>query len=160
MLILIGRLTVPGSGDELQRLAETLNQMLQRIEEALDRVSRFSADATPNYGHRLRYAKRARNSRYAGAYPGRKTSTRSNSFIPNWSHFDHSKIDCCHRADRWRGMIQMLQLALCPDIEYVLKNVLAQVSPIADEKQVSLHATLPQHPIWVSGIGSCCRGSF
>jgi signal transduction histidine kinase len=38
------------SGDELQRLTETLDQMLTRIEEALDGTTRFSADAS----HELR----------------------------------------------------------------------------------------------------------
>jgi heavy metal sensor kinase len=35
------RLAVPGTGDELQRLAETLNGMLDRLHEALDRERRF-----------------------------------------------------------------------------------------------------------------------
>jgi two-component system OmpR family sensor kinase len=44
------RLPVPRTGDELQRLAETLNKMLGRLELALDRERGFVADA----GHELR----------------------------------------------------------------------------------------------------------
>src|SRR5262249_54291628 len=44
------RLPVPETGDELARLAETLNAMLARLEEALDRERGFVADA----GHELR----------------------------------------------------------------------------------------------------------
>jgi signal transduction histidine kinase len=44
------RLPVPRSGDELQRLGETLNEMLARLEAALDRERDFVADA----GHELR----------------------------------------------------------------------------------------------------------
>ena len=44
------RLTVPQTGDELQRLAETLNQMLQRVETAVARITQFTADAS----HELR----------------------------------------------------------------------------------------------------------
>ena len=44
------RLPVPGTGDELDRLAETLNAMLARLEEALERERGFVADA----GHELR----------------------------------------------------------------------------------------------------------
>jgi len=44
------RLPVPGTGDELERLAETLNSMLARLEEALERERGFVADA----GHELR----------------------------------------------------------------------------------------------------------
>jgi two-component system OmpR family sensor kinase len=41
---------VPGTGDELARLAETLNSMLDRLEEAIERERRFVDDAS----HELR----------------------------------------------------------------------------------------------------------
>jgi signal transduction histidine kinase len=44
------RLPVPGSGDELARLATTLNSMLDRLQEALERERRFVDDAS----HELR----------------------------------------------------------------------------------------------------------
>jgi two-component system OmpR family sensor kinase len=40
------RLPVPGTGDEVARLAETLNAMLERLEEALERERRFVDDAS------------------------------------------------------------------------------------------------------------------
>jgi heavy metal sensor kinase len=44
------RLPVPETGDEIERLAETLNAMLSRLEEALQREREFVADAS----HELR----------------------------------------------------------------------------------------------------------
>lgn len=44
------RVPVPPASDELRRLAETLNGMLDRLEEAFERVTRFTADAS----HELR----------------------------------------------------------------------------------------------------------
>jgi heavy metal sensor kinase len=44
------RLDVPQTNDELQRLSETLNQMLQRLELAFQRITQFTADAS----HELR----------------------------------------------------------------------------------------------------------
>lgn len=44
------RLAVPRTGDELQRLSETWNSMLARLEDAVSRLSRFTADAS----HELR----------------------------------------------------------------------------------------------------------
>src|SRR5215469_3838168 len=44
------RLQVPQSGDELQRLSETLNRMLGRLESSFNRFTRFTADAS----HELR----------------------------------------------------------------------------------------------------------
>ena len=44
------RLDVPMSGDELQRLSETLNEMLERLDRAFRRITQFTADAS----HELR----------------------------------------------------------------------------------------------------------
>jgi signal transduction histidine kinase len=44
------RVPTPGSDDEISRLADTMNQMLTRVEEATDRQRRFVADAS----HELR----------------------------------------------------------------------------------------------------------
>jgi two-component system, OmpR family, heavy metal sensor histidine kinase CusS len=44
------RLEVPQSRDELQRLSETLNGMLERLESAFNRITQFTADAS----HELR----------------------------------------------------------------------------------------------------------
>jgi signal transduction histidine kinase/DNA-binding NarL/FixJ family response regulator len=44
------RLPVANTGDELQRLAETCNEMLARLNDAVERINRFTADAS----HELR----------------------------------------------------------------------------------------------------------
>lgn len=44
------RLAVPNTGDELQRLSETLNEMIERLDRAFKRVTQFTADAS----HELR----------------------------------------------------------------------------------------------------------
>jgi heavy metal sensor kinase len=47
---LSGRLPIANTGDELQRLAETCNGMLSRLENSVSRIQRFTADAS----HELR----------------------------------------------------------------------------------------------------------
>lgn len=47
---LAGRLPIANNGDELQRLAETCNGMLSRLENSVGRIQRFTADAS----HELR----------------------------------------------------------------------------------------------------------
>jgi heavy metal sensor kinase len=47
---LSGRLPISNTGDELQRLAETCNGMLSRLENSVGRIQRFTADAS----HELR----------------------------------------------------------------------------------------------------------
>jgi len=43
---LSGRLDDPGGGDELDRLAKTLNDMLERLDTAFQQIRQFSADAS------------------------------------------------------------------------------------------------------------------
>ncbi|MCU1233430.1 MAG: heavy metal sensor signal transduction histidine kinase [Candidatus Solibacter sp.] len=47
---LTDRLQVPQTGDQLQRLSETLNAMLSRLEDSVRRITQFTADAS----HELR----------------------------------------------------------------------------------------------------------
>lgn len=47
---LSARLDVPRSGDQIQRLSETFNRMLARLDESVQRISQFTADAS----HELR----------------------------------------------------------------------------------------------------------
>ena len=47
---LTDRLKVPQTGDQLQRLSETLNAMLSRLEDSVRRITQFTADAS----HELR----------------------------------------------------------------------------------------------------------
>ncbi|MGC4054218.1 MAG: HAMP domain-containing protein [Paludibaculum sp.] len=47
---LVDRLEVPNTSDELQRLSETLNRMLARLNSSVERISQFTADAS----HELR----------------------------------------------------------------------------------------------------------
>jgi heavy metal sensor kinase len=47
---LSGRLPVPKSGDEIQRLSQAWNEVLQRLESAIQRIRQFTADAS----HELR----------------------------------------------------------------------------------------------------------
>jgi heavy metal sensor kinase len=43
------RLTVPSTGDELQRLSETLNSMLARLDDSVRTVRQFTADASHEF---------------------------------------------------------------------------------------------------------------
>jgi|SRR5689334_3951168 len=146
---LSARLAVPGSGDELQRLTETLNQMLERIEETLERITRFSADAS----HELRTPITVMRTRVELALRRPRTAAE------NSQTFEQLHTELIRTSELLDNLMLLAradsdaeQLRLVPaDIEQVLTDVLAQVSPIAEEKLVALHAELPQYPVWVAG---------
>lgn len=54
---LSGRLAVAQTGDELQRLAETFNAMLTRLEDAVGRIRQFTGDASHELRGPLSYIK-------------------------------------------------------------------------------------------------------
>ena len=146
---LSARLIVSGSGDELQRLAETLNQMLQRIEAALDRVSRFSADAS----HELRTPITVMRTRAELAL------RRPRTLAENQHTLEQLHTELVQTSELLDNLMLLARadsgaehLRFVPaNIEHVLTDVIAQASAIANEKQVSLHAALPQHPTWIAG---------
>jgi len=146
---LSARLTVPASGDELQRLAGTLNQMLQRIEVALDRVTRFSADAshelrTPITVMRTRAELALRRPRTAAE--DRETVEQLHAELIRTSEL-LDNLMLLARADSGAEQLHPVPA----NIGDVLKDVLAQVTPIADQKGVSLQSSLPDHGIRVTG---------
>ena len=84
------RLPAPRTGDEVERLADTLNGMLASLEAARDREQRFVADAAheltdPDDGaarqRRLRRAARCRGRR-AGRSRGRREAARADARRP------------------------------------------------------------------------------
>jgi heavy metal sensor kinase len=144
---LSARLSVPRSGDELQRLTETLNQMLRRIEEALERITRFSGDAS----HELRTPMTVMRTRVELALRHPRTPAENHSTLEQL----HTELI---QASQLLDNLMLLaradsgaeQLRGTPaNIEDALKEVLAQVSPLAGEKGVSLHSVLPGHPVWI-----------
>jgi heavy metal sensor kinase len=146
---LSARLDVPRSGDELQRLTETLNQMLKRIEAALDRITRFSADAS----HELRTPITVMRTRVELALRRTRTAAENNQTLEQL----HTELV---RASELLDNLMLLaradsgaeQLRIAPaNLEDALKDVLAQVAPLAGERGISLHSALPDHPIWITG---------
>ena len=75
------RLPVPDTGDELARLGETLNEMLERLEEAIERERRFVDDASHELRTPLSNLK-AEIDLACSAGPGRWTSWNERSRVP------------------------------------------------------------------------------
>lgn len=146
---LSARLDVPRSGDELQRLTETLNQMLERIEKSLERVTRFSADAS----HELRTPIAVMRTRVELALRRPRTAAENNETLEQL----HSELirtslllDNLLLLARADSGSEQLRISSA-DMEEMLKDVLTQIAPIAEQKGVALHTTLPHQPVLIAG---------
>jgi heavy metal sensor kinase len=143
------RLPVPNTNDELQRLSETLNEMLERIESAFRRVTQFTADAS----HELRtpvalmrttselaLRKQRSESEYRQALNEvNEESVRTTELIEN--------LLTLARADAGKAILERSALNLSD----VVREVSGQAEKLAEQKGISLACEAPQEPVTVSG---------
>jgi heavy metal sensor kinase len=142
---LAARLSVPASGDELQRLSETLNQMLGRVERSVQQVSRFTADAS----HELRA-------------PMTLIYTAAQFAIKREHSPDELKESLrkvLREAKRCTELINQLlwlarsdagsgRLRLAPvDIAMLLEDVVSEIKMLAAGKEITVLTSLPEDTV-------------
>jgi heavy metal sensor kinase len=155
---LSSRLVVPRTGDELQRLSETLNGMLERLEQAFRRITQFTADAshelrTPVALMRTRAEIVLRRSRSEEEY--RETLQqiledlqRTSSLIEN--------LMLLARADSGAEALERTRINMVENVgEACLEG-----RALAETKQISLRAELPETPVWIDGDANSLRRLF
>jgi heavy metal sensor kinase len=145
------RLTVPKSGDELQRLSQTWNEMLGRLEDAFSRLSRFTADAshelrTPLAVIRSTAEIAGRRSRSEEAYRAALKAIASESERMTALIDDLLFLARCDANN--------LDLPMGPvALDEVLREAEALLSPAARSRQIELrvasHAASPS--VWGNG---------
>ena len=146
---LASRLAVPGTGDELQRLSETLNDMLSRIERAFNRVAQFTADAS----HELRTPLAVLRTRTELALRKPRSEAEYRDILERQLHGLEKTSDLVERlmlltrADSGDQMLQREPLQL----ELVLQNVREQGATLAAAKGVRFRTELAGESAPVAG---------
>jgi heavy metal sensor kinase len=149
------RVTVPQTGDELQRMAETLNQMLQRIESAVARITQFTADAS----HELRT-------------PVALIRTRADVTLAkprNADQYRNALMEVLAESERTTALIENLMTLARADtgsatlnfdrtnVSEIVSEVCAQARTLTDAKQLQWSASIPESAIWVRGDANALR---
>ena len=135
------RLAVPATRDELERLARTLNQMLDRLDEASEAQSRFIADAshelrTPLTNLTLEVDLALKESSDAKALAAALVSIRSE--IDALVQLAESLLDLAQTSDGG------VQLTLQPvDLAALLRSETARFEPRAQSSDVRLALDIP-----------------
>jgi two-component system heavy metal sensor histidine kinase CusS len=135
------RVSMPGTGDELQRLAESWNELLSRIESSVRSVTRFTADAA----HELRTPVAVIR---ASADLALRQERTPNSYRQTLSKIQHESAQMTELLDQLlllaRGDAGQWQFrfdaVLAGTVIGRLKEV---VSPLAESKQISLEWNVP-----------------
>jgi heavy metal sensor kinase len=143
------RLEVPRTGDELQRLSETLNSMLARLETAFRETSRFTADAshelrTPISVIRTSAEIALRRDRTADEY--RRALEGILSEAERTSALVQDLLTLA-RADAGVTGIERQPIDLC----LLLEETRSLVGPACERQGLELHIERPGHPVRVSG---------
>jgi len=143
------RLRVERSGDELDRLAETLNGMLGRLEAAFQRITRFTADAS----HELRTPVSVM--RTSAEIALRKTRTEE--------EYRETLGQILHESERLSQLIEQLLIlaradagsSVLPmertDLTEPLRNACQQAGVLAEKKKLAFCEHVPSKPLWVQG---------
>jgi heavy metal sensor kinase len=152
------RLQVPRTDDELARLAQTLNAMLSRIEAGFRSIERFTADAS----HELRAPLALIMT--AGEVSLRRERTRDElaevlrKIVREARHM--SKL-VENLLDLARGDARKRHTELAPlDLADMLRDLLAELTPAAAAKGLSLNAAIPDRETHVLGEGTELRRLF
>ena len=146
---LSNRLAVPRTADELQRLSETLNGMLERLEQAFRRITQFTADAshelrTPVALMRTRAEIVLRRSRSEEEY--RETLRQILEDLQRTSVLIEDLM-LLARADSGAQALARTRINLAESIQ----EACLEGRALAEAKQIGLQEELPQTPIWIDG---------
>ena len=155
---LSSRLVVPDTGDELQRLSETLNGMLDRLETAFKKITQFTADAshelrTPVAVMRTRAELSLRKARSADEYRGVIAEVladleKTSSLI--------EQLMFLARADSGAETIRFIPT----NVTEVLREACRQGSALAEAKQIVFQERIPGDSMWIQGEASSLRRLF
>jgi signal transduction histidine kinase len=153
------RLAVPKTSDELQRLSETLNRMLARLDASVQRMSQLTADAS----HELRAPVSLIRTTAELAVQGNRTN----------AEYHEDMVQILAEAERTSRLIDSLLLLARADAgEGGLQHELADVSTsvreameqgrsLAAEKRIEFTCNLSSDAVVIRGDGeSLCRLFF
>jgi heavy metal sensor kinase len=149
------RLPVPQTGDELQSLSETLNEMFGRLERAFKRVTQFTADAshelrTPVALMRTRTEVALRKPRSEGEY--RETIVRIHQELERTSTLIENLMTLA-RADSGNEALQVDST----NLNEVLLEISEPARLLAQGKSIQYEQRLPVTSLYVNGNAPSLR---
>jgi len=155
---LSSRLVVPKTRDELQRLSETLNGMLERLEAAFKKITQFTADAS----HELRTPVAVMRTRAELSLRKARSADEYREVI----------AEVLTELEKTSGLIEQLMFLARADsgaetlhfnptnVVEVLHEACHQGSALAEAKQIAFREQIPPDSLWIQGDAGSLRRLF
>ena len=155
---LSSRLVAPNTGDELQRLSETLNGMLGRLEAAFKKITQFTADAS----HELRTPVAVMRTRAELSLRKARSPEEYREVI----------AEVLMELEKTSALIEQLMFLARADsgaetlrfsptnVAEVLREACHQGSALAEAKQIGFKAHINGESVWIQGDASSLRRLF
>jgi heavy metal sensor kinase len=143
------RIAVPRTGDELERLAGTLNDMLERLDASVRRMVQFTADAS----HELRTPVSVIGTSAEITLRKPRSETEYRDAL---SQILHETEKLSHLIDQLLEMaradsgVSALKLVRT-NLNKTLEKACLQARVLAAAKQLTTAERLPDEPLWVAG---------
>lgn len=155
---LTNRLTVAKTGDELERLSNTLNEMLTRLDASVRRMTQFTADASHELRAPLALIRTTaeltlRKERSPGDY--REAFRQVLAESERTSELVDSLL-LLARADSGTEALALMPI----DLSQSVSGAAEQGQTLAEQKSVRLHTEIPSEPIPVKGDPEAIRRVF
>jgi heavy metal sensor kinase len=152
------RLTVPATGDELQRLSETLNEMIARLEFAFKRIIRFTADASHELRTPLAVMRTTAEVALRGNHADEERRDALEQIVAEIQRTSHlvDNLLLIANADAGHGRPDKVRMNLTDAVA----EACTEGAVLARSKGVALQAQIPDEPIWVLGDAHALRRLF
>ncbi len=146
------RIAVPRTQDELQRLAETLNDMIGRLDQAFKRVTQFTADASHELRTPLTLMRTTAELALRSGTSYRDSLQQILAEIERTSHLVENLLVIA-RADSVGFKLETSRVNLTKEI----REACLQADPLSKAKSIVLTCDLPERPVPVEGDAQALR---
>jgi signal transduction histidine kinase len=134
------RLPVEATGDELQRLAETCNAMLARLESSVDRIRQFTADASHELRAPLSFTRTVAEVALRNPHVDAESRQAFEEIVEEGAKAAVLLGDMLTLARADSNSVDVVWERV--DLAHIVENVIEKVRPLADERQLALSVSL------------------